>query len=54
MAAAPKKGEKVKVLIPRAAQRLGWNLGRARKVWYKEARIAPEELDQLRAFRRAP
>lgn len=38
----------VKDAIRRAAMRAGLTFGRARKLWYREARVWAEEMDQLR------
>jgi hypothetical protein len=42
-------GDSVKSAIRRAAHRLGWHWGRAKSVWYQEARrIDAHEMDALR------
>lgn len=42
-------GDSVKAAISRAARKLGWPFGRAKTVWYQEARrIDAHEMDALR------
>jgi hypothetical protein len=46
--AAPAEGLTIAAQISRAARRLRWHPGRAKKIWYGEARLRVEEWEELR------